>query len=156
MNQHFHEILKGFWIKLDKIPNTKLEAIRIKTTNYAKKLNDLAEKTKSPEKAGILRKIASELSHPLRSGAQLLDILVNSTWFTWRGKDLAELLILWDRSKSFGKLSDYQRLAFTSWAILWTSLFLNSESDESTTLDTLNYNLLWIYAWLLNDLYLTE
>jgi hypothetical protein len=150
ISQNLAEILKSFWwVDLTKIPNPRITQFKELSEKFAK----LMEKTKfSWKEVPVYKKLFSELTLPGRSIAQIIDTFVNST-DKW--SDLVKILLLWDRAKSFTKISDYKRLAvsagLSSSIIIW-----DDKLDTNDAIELLLYNTMWLIVWAVADYYIKD
>lgn len=147
INTNLAEILKKYWVNLsDKIANPRIEKLK----ELSDKLAKFSEKSKNllPEKWEKANWLLKELTKPWRTIAQLIDTLANSTS---KKSDILKIFILWDRSDSYKKLSNYGRLWINAWLASSLVIF-DEELNTWDLLELVTYNSLWLIAWWLIDL----
>ena len=151
VNENFIDILRAYWINWNKVSNPKIEAFKnnihsfqqwVEKSNYSWKFSD-----------GKMKALFSELTKPWRWIMQIIDSLVYASWKKDKTHDILKILVLWERSSEWLKLSSYKRLALSAWAAWTVVAFTDDELWPKEIIDVMLYNSLWL-LWAIKDWYL--
>lgn len=144
INKNIWQILQKYGVDLTRNTPANQNAIQ----RWIHTMEEITAKSKKWK--GFFGTIFKDLLQGVRTPAQILDTLVNSSGR--RKSELMKILILGDRESNWKDWKSYQRLAFSA-GMTWMALHLNKADDlgPEEIMDVMMYNLLGS-IWLSQDL----